>query len=254
MSPRSRECARPRSTTTSTPATHLSEEVMWWGLADLRRHVREVLDTATPGDTGMDRIMLAVEAHLRRELEVSDYTTASIRNTAQIPTHLRIRATQEAEEYGRIWHRLIEDAAREGEIRSTSIFRPAYVAARFPELGRRMAPPDLIPVDAVVTSAQMLIRQALDSTPWFSEPPPRSDNVGQMATTASRDAYLRVGLDILASDGYGALKQSEVCRRMGVTTGSFYHFFRNWADYTRALPDYWFTTHTQQHLEAPRRA
>ncbi len=70
-----------------------------------------------------------------------------------------------------------------------------------------------------------------------------------MATTASRDAYLRVGLDILASDGYGALKQSEVCRRMGVTTGSFYHFFRNWADYTRALPDYWFTTHTQQHLE-----
>ena len=69
-----------------------------------------------------------------------------------------------------------------------------------------------------------------------------------MATTASRDAYLRIGLEILASDGYGALKQSELCRRMGVTTGSFYHFFRNWADYTSALPDYWFTTHTQSHL------
>lgn len=144
----------------------LVEEVMWWGLADLRRHVREVLDTATPGDTGMDRIMLAVEAHLRRELEVSDYTTASIRNTAQIPTHLRIRATQEAEEYGRIWHRLIEDAAREGEIRSDiNLFVLRMLLLGSLNWAAEWHRSDLIPVDTVVTSAQMLIRQALDSTP-----------------------------------------------------------------------------------------
>jgi AcrR family transcriptional regulator len=66
-----------------------------------------------------------------------------------------------------------------------------------------------------------------------------------MAGTASRDAYFETGLDVLASAGYGALKLSEVCRRMGVTTGSFYHFFKNWASYTEQLPEYWFDSRTR---------
>jgi AcrR family transcriptional regulator len=60
-----------------------------------------------------------------------------------------------------------------------------------------------------------------------------------MATVAARASYFETGLDILADLGFGGLKLAEVCRRLGVTTGSFYHYFPNWSTYTRALIDYW---------------
>lgn len=73
-----------------------------------------------------------------------------------------------------------------------------------------------------------------------------------MGTPASRDAYFETGLDILANEGYGALKLSEVCNRLGVTTGSFYHFFKNWGAYTEALLQYWLKTRTVRQMEAAR--
>ena len=49
-----------------------------------------------------------------------------------------------------------------------------------------------------------------------------------MATLANREAYFETGLDVLADLGYGGLKLAEVCNRLGVTTGSFYHYFTSW--------------------------
>ncbi|MBT0568518.1 TetR/AcrR family transcriptional regulator [Williamsia sp. CHRR-6] len=60
-----------------------------------------------------------------------------------------------------------------------------------------------------------------------------------MATSTSRQAYLDTGLAVLADLGYGGLKLAEVCRRLGVTSGSFYHFFENWGGYTTELITYW---------------
>ncbi|TDH56413.1 TetR/AcrR family transcriptional regulator [Mycobacterium eburneum] len=60
-----------------------------------------------------------------------------------------------------------------------------------------------------------------------------------MATVISREAYFEVGLDVLSDLGYGGLKLAEVCNRLGVTTGSFYHYFANWSAYTRALVKHW---------------
>ncbi|MEZ0365542.1 TetR/AcrR family transcriptional regulator [Mycobacterium sp. pUA109] len=60
-----------------------------------------------------------------------------------------------------------------------------------------------------------------------------------MATVISREAYFEVGLDVLSDLGYGGLKLAEVCTRLGVTTGSFYHYFANWSAYTRALVNHW---------------
>ena len=39
--------------------------------------------------------------------------------------------------------------------------------------------------------------------------------------------------------GYGGLKLAEVCHRLGVTTGSFYHYFSSWPAYTRELVAHW---------------
>ena len=60
-----------------------------------------------------------------------------------------------------------------------------------------------------------------------------------MATVATREGYFETGLGILAGRGFRSLKLAEVCRRLGVTTGSFYHYFPNWSAYTRELIAHW---------------
>src|SRR6201981_3097449 len=95
----------------------LIEEVMWAGIADMREHVAAAL-SELPADTSpLDRLLAAVEAHLRHALEISDYTTASIRNAGQVPLSIRKRQILEEERYGEVWRRLINDLAREGVLR-----------------------------------------------------------------------------------------------------------------------------------------
>ncbi len=65
-----------------------------------------------------------------------------------------------------------------------------------------------------------------------------------MSTVAHRGSYFETGLEILADNGFGGLKLAEVCARLGVTTGSFYHYFPNWSAYTRELVQYWMQDRT----------
>jgi AcrR family transcriptional regulator len=55
----------------------------------------------------------------------------------------------------------------------------------------------------------------------------------------SRESYLETGLDVLSDRGYGGLKLAEVCNRLGVTTGSFYHYFSSWSAYGQELIAHW---------------
>jgi TetR/AcrR family transcriptional regulator, cholesterol catabolism regulator len=95
----------------------LIEEVMWAGIADMRDHVAAVLSQLPEGTPPLDRLLAAAEAHLRHALEISDYTTASIRNAGQVPLSIRKRQILEEERYGEIWRRLINDLAVEGRLR-----------------------------------------------------------------------------------------------------------------------------------------
>ena len=65
-----------------------------------------------------------------------------------------------------------------------------------------------------------------------------------MAGVVSREAYFETGLDVLSDLGYGGLKLAEVCNRLGVTTGSFYHYFSGWPAYTRELVENWMKERT----------
>ncbi|NYI45383.1 AcrR family transcriptional regulator [Nocardioides aromaticivorans] len=64
-----------------------------------------------------------------------------------------------------------------------------------------------------------------------------------------RDTWFQAANEILASQGYGALKLAPLCQRLGVTTGSFYHSFDNWQDFTDALLDAWLEQRTQQTVD-----
>ena len=140
----------------------LIEEVMASGLADMRAHLESTL-SALPSDTSaVDRILAAVQSHLRYELELSDYTTASIRNHGQIPEHMWRRADQEGDRYGAIWRHLFDEAKRAGELRADIDARIAQMlvmgalnwAAEWWDSGR-------MPLDAMVGSAQAFVRNAL---------------------------------------------------------------------------------------------
>ena len=70
-----------------------------------------------------------------------------------------------------------------------------------------------------------------------------------MATVAAREAFFETGLEVLADLGYGGLKLAEVCNRLGVPTGSFYHYFPSWPVYTNELVAYWVQDRTVKLVE-----
>lgn len=73
-----------------------------------------------------------------------------------------------------------------------------------------------------------------------------------MTIVSSREQYLETGLAVLAEVGYGGLKLAEVCRRLGVTTGSFYHRFSSWQQFVRELGRYWADTQTEHRMDQLR--
>lgn len=70
---------------------------------------------------------------------------------------------------------------------------------------------------------------------------------------ALRDAWFQGAQEILAGEGYGALKLAPLCTRLGVTTGAFYHSFDSWQDFTDALLDSWVRERTEQTVAIARR-
>ena len=141
----------------------LIEEVMWVGIARMREHLTAALDALPVGTSPLDRILAAVEAHLRFELTISDYTTASIRNAGQLPEHIRARQIEEESKYGIIWRNLFNDAKKVGQL-----------------------DPDLDPY-----LARMLVMGALNwAAEWWT---PRSGSMSDVVKTAQ--AFIRSGIE-----------------------------------------------------------
>ena len=117
---------------------------------------------AAAGADPLDHIDAAVEAHLRYSLEISDYTTASIRNAGQVPESIAIRYTAEASRYGDMWRKLLQDADNAGLLRSD--LDP--MAARMMVLGAlnwaaEWWNPRRGSLEVVVRTAQSLVRHGL---------------------------------------------------------------------------------------------
>jgi len=95
----------------------LIEEVVHTGAAAMHRHLVEALDSMEPSATPSARIAKAVEAHLRHELEISDYARAMIRNANQLPEAVSRRAIALIADYNDIWRGLVADLAAAGQLR-----------------------------------------------------------------------------------------------------------------------------------------
>ena len=168
----------------------LFEEVMYRGVIEIRKHMEEALAALPPDTSPMDRIMVAVEAHLQTELELTVYTTAWIRNSGQLPEQLSRRQKKGEVAYGQIWKSLFADAIAGGEI------NPELDAgiAQFLVLGalnwivtwwdpRRGSP------DALVANAQLMVRNGLTSRTRSSASP--DANVGQPPPSGRQRSFRR---------------------------------------------------------------
>jgi AcrR family transcriptional regulator len=147
-----------------TSRDELVEEVMWAGIADMREHVARALDELPTEKTPLDRLLVAVEAHLRHELEISDYTTASIRNAGQVPDSIRKRQILEEERYGEIWRKLINDVARAGVLRpDLDLYLAQMLVLGALNWAVEWWDPRRGSLEAVVANAQSFVRSGLSN-------------------------------------------------------------------------------------------
>lgn len=140
----------------------LIEEVMWVGIANMREHLVKVLDEVPSVMTPLDRILVSVEEHLRHELEISDYTTASIRNAGQVPERIRKRQLAEEAKYGEVWSGLIRQAAAEGQLRpDLDLFIAQMLVLGSLNWTAEWWNPKRGSIDVVVKNAQSFVRHAI---------------------------------------------------------------------------------------------
>ncbi|MET3961983.1 AcrR family transcriptional regulator [Marmoricola sp. OAE513] len=58
-------------------------------------------------------------------------------------------------------------------------------------------------------------------------------------TVTDRDGFYRAAMRVLARDGREGLKINALCAELGVTTGSFHHWFAGWPGFVEYLLERW---------------
>lgn len=142
----------------------LVAEVMIVGQRWVRSHVTEALDALPHDVTALDRICTAIDAHLRVELELSDFATAVTRNAGQLPPEVRQQVAEVSAEYHALWRQLFVDGQADGSIRTDLDRR----SARMLIIGALNWAPEWWrstkePIDALVKTAQSFVRAGLSA-------------------------------------------------------------------------------------------
>jgi len=83
----------------------------------VRQHVLAALDQLAGAATPEQRILAAVDAHLRVELELSDFANAVVRTAGHVPPQIRADIAGEITAYHDVWRDLLAEAERAGRLR-----------------------------------------------------------------------------------------------------------------------------------------
>ena len=70
----------------------------------------------------------------------------------------------------------------------------------------------------------------------------------QVNTNNNRQSWLTLGLRTIGEEGLGSLKINELCLKLNVTKGCFYHWFKSKGDYEEQILGYWKHRFTQQFI------
>jgi len=131
------------------------------GQQRVRAHVQHAVDSLPPGSSARERIGAAVEAHLRLELELSDFANAVTRNIGHVPVELRSELDRDSADFHDLWRALLMDARDEGDLRSDidlGLARLLVIGALNWTAEWRQPSTS---VDAIVSAARSLVDHAL---------------------------------------------------------------------------------------------
>lgn len=95
----------------------LVAEVIRTGTREVHDSVVAAIDTAK-SDSPVDRIRVAITAHLQGILAEGSHARANLRSYGQFPPKLAALHRQVERAYGALWRTLLEDAVASGDIRS----------------------------------------------------------------------------------------------------------------------------------------
>ncbi len=140
----------------------LIEEVVTVGTIRLREYVEVALAAAPPGATALDRLDIAVDAHLRQLMSESAFAHAVIRNVGQLPDTIRSRQIVEERKYAAIWRSLFADAQVSGELRpglDPDLAQPLIIGIL--NWATEWWSPRRSSLDAVVATAQSIVRHGI---------------------------------------------------------------------------------------------
>jgi AcrR family transcriptional regulator len=145
-----------------TSREHLVAEVMAEGQRIVLECVEQALAGLPAASGPLDRIDRAVAAHLEVELRQSDFATAVIRNSGQLPDDAQRLVDATGRKYFELWRQLLADAADAGEIDQGLDLRVARMlvlgalnwTAEWWDPGRGT-------LDTLVATAQRMVRSAL---------------------------------------------------------------------------------------------
>ena len=130
----------------------------------VRQHVLAALADLSDDATPEVRILAAVDAHLRVELELSDFATAVVRTAGHVPPQIRADIEGEITAYHDVWRELLADARTSGALRpglDLSVARMLVLGAlNWAAEWRTVS----TPVDEVVAAAATIVRGALFSS------------------------------------------------------------------------------------------
>ena len=95
----------------------LVEEVLHAGIVRMREHLESALGALPDGTPPLRRLSVAIEEHLRHQLDLSTYAVAALRNADQVPEAVRLRYAIEHRAYDGTWARLLTAVRDAGELR-----------------------------------------------------------------------------------------------------------------------------------------
>lgn len=95
----------------------LVAEVMTLGVNHVFQTVQKAIDALAPDVSPVERLKVALEAHLQCLLERSDYARAVSKLAGQVPSNIQVLHMANEEAYGRLWKRLLKEARDSADIR-----------------------------------------------------------------------------------------------------------------------------------------
>lgn len=203
----------------------LVEEVLWSGMARLREHVTHVVAACGPATSGLDRMLAATEAHLRRELDISEYAQASIRNAGHVPDHLRRRNVIEAAAYRDLWQGLLDEAIADGSVPPGA---ERDLAIRFVvgalNWTAEWCSPERGGIERLVATALVFVRRGLTGAAETTRATPEVACCAK-PPAGTRERILAAAAAVLRHRGYATTKLAEIAELADVQAPAIYHYF-----------------------------